>query len=114
MCHLIREDAMEPEPKGAGATPPSLQAPRPRWLVGGAVALVGGLALAALVAPSSLPEQPVPKHTAATVAPVPAKATPVSNEKVIEHLTIGGGVDDGVPMTSDLAKAKAHDCMEGL
>lgn len=118
MCHLIREDAMEPEPKGAGATPPSMQLPRPRWIAAGAMALVGGLALAALVTPSTLPEQPVPKHaaTAPVVTPV-AQPIPVATQKVIEHLTISGGidntVDDGVPTSSEIAKAK-HDCMEGM
>jgi len=118
MCYLIRDEAMEPEPKGAGATPPGVKL-RPRWVAAGAVAVVGGLALAAMVTPSSLPEQPAPRHAATAPAPTQAvQSIPVATQKVIEHLTISGGidntVDDGVPMSSDIARAKAHDCAEGM
>jgi hypothetical protein len=117
MCHLYREEQLQPEPEGKGATPPSLQMPRPRWAMAGALALVGGLALAALVTPSSLPEAPV-QQRAAAAAPMkasPAKLQPVSNETVNEHLTLG--VDDAVPASAaemTMTKAQATNCMEGL
>ena len=56
MCHLVREASAAGEPGGATQPAPPLRVP-PRWAGALGAALVGGLALAALVTPAPVPQE---------------------------------------------------------
>jgi hypothetical protein len=111
MCYLVHERQARSQPDGA-AVPPFPEKLRPRWVGAGALLLVGGLAMAALVTPNSqtelarATEAAIPSAVAARAATTPG----VPGTPVVEQ---GAGVDDGVP-TSDLGKASAGNCHHGL
>ena len=114
MCHLVREASAAGEPGSATQAAPPLRVP-PRWAGALGAALVGGLALAALVVPAPVPQeasaQP-PVATAATLLPVVLKS-----EAVPATAGAGGpslGVDDGVPASPNVTKAGLGGCHHDL
>jgi hypothetical protein len=109
MCYLARQHQAEAG-RDSPVTPPSFNGLRPRWIGAAAATLVGGLALAAFVAPSSTPRLDV-KEPAAP-APIVARTTPVPLVPVVEQGS--APLDDGVPTSSDVAKAGADPCHHGL
>ena len=109
MCYLVRHQQAEAG-RESSATPPSFNGLRPRWIGAAAATLVGGLALAAFVAPSSTPR--LTAKEAAGPAPITAKMSPVPLVPVVEQGP--AGVDDGVPTSSDVAKAGSGPCHHGM
>ena len=110
MCYLVHERQAEPQP-GRAALPPLSERLRPRWAGAAAMLLVGGLAVAALVTPSSQTE--LARATeAALLTTVVARSTTVPGVPATPVVEQGAGVDDGVP-GSDL-KASAGNCHHGL
>jgi hypothetical protein len=117
MCYLIREQQAGAAESGGAKLPPSPNRLRPRWVGAGAVALIGGLAMAALVAPQST--SPVLSTTAPVVntkhaAPAPLASSGVAapTGAVVERGS--APVDDGVPSSTDTVKAGMGDCHHGL
>jgi hypothetical protein len=108
MCYLVRQHQAEAG-RESPATPPSFNV-RPRWIGAAAATLVGGLALAAFVAPSSAPL--LSAREAAAPAPIVARTTPVPVAAVVEQVSTG--VDDGVPTSSDVVKAGTGPCHHDL
>lgn len=111
MCYLVRDRQAAPGPEGAlpsGGTPP-----KSRWAAAGAAALVGGLALAAVLAPSGTdPGRPqAQQQRAAPVQPAAAQETATGQPVVLERMTLG--IDDDAYAATDSAKAKAS-CSESL
>ena len=107
MCYLVRQPATEGE---LGAVPPTPGSDRvrPRWAGAAVATVIGGLALAALVAPS--PTQP-PQ----SAAPLAARtgSVPVEPASAIERTSLPA--DDGVPTsTPDVARAGIGPCHHGL
>ena len=108
MCYLIRDRQMggaaEREhaavPKGPGRL-------RPRWIGAIGAALVGGLALAALVEPPTA--LPLLKSGAPLAEPAPA----VPTSSVVERSS-GLPMDDGVPSSSETVKAGSGHCNHDL
>ena len=110
MCYLVRQQQAGAE-HGSTLPPGVVDRIRPRWVGAAAAALVGGLALAAFVAPPSTPPQQEAKP--GTVAPVAARtmgAAPTT--PVLEQTSTS--LDDGVPAASDVAKSGAGNCHHGL
>jgi hypothetical protein len=111
---------MQAEPGREGASQPSSGLERLRPRVAGAVAavLVAGFALAALVAPSSLPRATLEKAQAAPIPvtaqallPVAAKST-VPPGGVVEQTSTA--IDDGVPTALNETRRLGGDCHHGL
>jgi hypothetical protein len=111
MCYLVRQQEAEAK-AGPSAQPSGTEGFRSRWAGAGAIALIGGIALAgALVTtPSMAPQVPSAKDSGAPL-PIAARST---------QLPAGGGVqetslqvDDGVPGT-EVSKAGAGNCHHGL
>jgi hypothetical protein len=93
MCYLAREQQAH-EPSGAALPAPGPDRVRPRWAGALAFSLVGGLALAGLVAPSPTAKLPdVPMKQSATVAGTHATAMPGTGGTGKTALPM----DDGVP-----------------
>jgi hypothetical protein len=111
MCYLVRHHQPGAAEGRSAPVPPSLDRVRSRWAgaVGGA--LIGGLAVAAIVAPS-LTSPPLPDRESAAPAPITSSAAAVPMAAVIE--TGSTPADDGVPSTSDVAKAGMGQCEHGL
>jgi hypothetical protein len=114
MCYLVREDHARLE-TGATAPSPGPERVRPRWAGALAMTLAGGLALAALVAPT-------PTSTTASLSPHRASASPVA-ARGDSNVPATGGIertalpaDDGVPSSPipDLARAGMGPCQHGL
>ena len=111
MCYLVHERQAEPQP-GRGALPPLSERLRPRWAGAAALLLIGGLAVAALVTPSSQTE--LARATeAAFLTSVVARSTTGPGAPASPVVEQGAGVDDGVP-GSDYRKASAGNCHHGL
>src|SRR5512145_1929276 len=98
MCYLVREQQAGAAERGGATLPPSHDRLRPRWAGAVAAALIGGLAVAALVAPPST--EPVLNRTDSGPAPLASKAVAVPTAAVVEQRS--APVDDGVPGTSDV------------
>jgi hypothetical protein len=115
MCYLVREESLSMQQPGDVAPRPGPDRVRPRWAGALAMTLAGGLALAALVAPSrtsttdSLKLQP--RESATSVA---ARSTAVPAAGGIERTALP--VDDGVPSSPvpDTAAAGFGPCHHGL
>lgn len=106
MCYLVRS---QPEESPFTTTTPAAPRPervRPRWAGALAFALVGGLALAALVAPKSTAKLPDIQQ--------PAAAPVVKQAAGIERTSLP--MDDGVPTapTKDVVGAGVQPCEHGL
>jgi hypothetical protein len=102
MCHLVREASAAGDARSATQATPPLRVP-PRWAGALGAALVGGLALAALVTPAPVPQEASVQPPAAAVVPVVLKT------EAVPTATSGAGpspgVDDGVPTSPDVRKA---------
>ena len=111
MCYLFREQQAGAAERGGATLPPSLDRLRPRLIGAVAAALIGGLAVAAIVAPRSASPLLEAKNSAAP-APIAARSVAVPTTTVVEQ---GSAlVDDGVPSASDVAKAGMGHCDHGL
>lgn len=106
MCYLARQH-QAPLEEDAATTTTQTPSVRPRWIGAAVAALVGGVALAAFLAPA------VPPASAdeATVGPQQPVVSTVSAAPVAERSSISP--DDGVP-TADVAKAGDSSCHHGL
>ena len=110
MCHLVRQDATEAE-HGARAPLPGPGRVRSRWAGVAAATLVGGLALAGLVAPSpTAPLMPPQQHAAAPMAA--ARTADLGAGPAMERTALPA--DDGVPTAPDATRAAIGDCHHGL
>jgi hypothetical protein len=108
MCYLFHEQQAGAAERGGATLPPSLDRLRPRLIGGVAAALIGGLAVAAIVAPPSL----LNAKDSAAPAPLAARAVAVPMTAVVEQGS--APVDDGVPSASDVVKAGLGHCDHGL
>lgn len=94
MCYLVREPFEDRAGDSAPASvPPRL---RTRWAAGLAVALVGGLAVAALVTPSPTQPERIVSHPAAPIA------------QRAGTLPAGGGTQGTLPADDDVPTAPAQ------
>ncbi|MBC5781360.1 hypothetical protein H8N03_00300 [Ramlibacter sp. USB13] len=110
MCYLVRQDAVEAE-HGAPAPAPGSGRVRSRWAGAAAATLVGGFALAALVAPSpTAPLQPPQQVAAASVTGQRTVQAPQG--VVIEQTALPAG--DDVPAAPDATRAAIGGCHHGL
>lgn len=111
MCYLYREQEAGAAERG-GATPsPGLDRLRPRLLGAVSAALIGGLAVAAIVASPST--SPLLNATdSAAPAPLAARAVALPTTGVVEQSSLP--VDDGVPSASDMVKAGMGHCDHSL
>jgi hypothetical protein len=107
MCYLARHQ-QAPLEEDAATTTTHTPSARPRWIGAAVATIVGGLALAAVLAPA------VPPASAdeASVGPVQPAVSNVSAAPVAERSSISP--DDGVPTTTDVAKAGDSSCHHGL
>ena len=94
MCYLVREQQAGAAELGGATLPPSLDRLRPRLIGAVAAALIGGLAVAAMVAPPSASPLLNAKDSAAP-APIAAMAVAVPMTAVVEQGS--APLDDGVP-----------------
>jgi hypothetical protein len=111
MCYLAREQQAH-EPAATAVPSPGPDRVRPRWAGVLAFGVIGGIAMAALVAPS--PTAKVPDVQARGAAfPVAAQAATVPAAGTLEKVTLPA--DDGVPTsTSDTMKAGIGPCHHDL
>lgn len=113
MCYLVRHHQAGAA-EGAGAPiPPSVARARPRWVgAAAAAALIGGLAVAAIVAPSSTS---APLRDRESAAPAPITSSAAASVPMAAAVETGStSQDDGVPTSSDVAKAGMGQCHHGL
>ncbi|MEO8653270.1 MAG: hypothetical protein ABI409_04035 [Ramlibacter sp.] len=110
MCYLYREQQAGAAQPGGATLPPSLDRLRPRLIGAVAAVLLGGLAVAAIVAPPSASPVLNAKDSGAP-APIAAKATALPMTPVVEQGSVP--VDDGVP-GDDMAKAGMGHCSHDL
>src|SRR5688572_14669521 len=104
MCYLVRHHQARAAEGGSAPQPPGLDRVRQRWSGAVAAALISGLAVAAIVAPSSTPSPTLRDSESAAPAPITSNAAPaVPTAGVVE--TGSAPTDDGVPGTSEVAKA---------
>jgi hypothetical protein len=110
MCHVVRDENAFPKPDGAGALPNG-ETRRPRWLVGAAVMMAGGLAVAGWLDLQAGGLKPDPVLTQAAAVPV---ATPsVQQAKGSTEGTLL--VNDEVPTApGEVRKAAGGHCEYGL
>jgi hypothetical protein len=111
MCYLFREQQAGAAERGGATLPPSPDRLRPRLVGAVAVTLIGGLAVAAIVAPPSASPHLTARDSAAT-APLAARAVAVPTTAVVGQGS--APVDDGVPSASDVVKSGIGDCDHGL
>lgn len=114
MCHLVREESFESQPgrEGVPAQPPRV---RPRRAAVVAALLVGGFAVAALLAPS---------RVAPLSAPVAARSdvhAALASLQSVPAVPAAGGLertalpaDDDVPTAPDTARLGAAPCHHGM
>lgn len=109
MCYMVRQQQPEREVRGS-SLPAGPERVRPRWAGALVAALVGGVALAALMVPNSAPpEASVVAQRGAPLAPVVARASPAPQGTVLEP---AAGIDDGVPSSG--MKTAASPCHHGM
>jgi hypothetical protein len=111
MCYLIREQRAGAVQGGDTAEPQNLDRMRPRWAGAVAAALIGGFAVAAIVAPASVSPLLSAKDSAAP-APLAATAAAVPTEAAFRQGSTS--IDDGVPAAPDTAKAGMGHCSHEL
>ena len=113
MCYLIRERSASAAERGSAALPPSLERMRPRWIAAVAAALIGGVAVAALVAQPSVSPSLSLKESTPPAAALASQAT-----QAVALPTAAGPVsapvDDGVSNSMDVVKAGTGPCEHGL
>lgn len=111
MCELVREQQARAMETGAATQPPGPARLRPVWAAAVVAALVGGVAVAALVAPQ--PAAPIVEaKQPAAPAPVVSKVMAAPPATVIEQGSTG--LDDGVPGYPSGARAGGGDCHHSL
>jgi hypothetical protein len=110
MCYLVRERQAGAAEHNGATIPPSLERLHPRWIGAVAAVLIGGVAVAALVAPA--PTSPALNTKAAPAAPLASTSVLVPAAAIVEQTS--GPIDDGVPSTSNMAKAGMGHCEHGL
>lgn len=117
MCYLARQQQAQSQPE---ATVPPLEPGsrlRPRWAGAIATALVGGVAMAALVVPSWTPPSATERDPTAPTTMVTG-AGPLT----LARTTLGAPVleqtattaDDDVPTAGDTLKAGVGGCHHGM
>ncbi len=111
MCYLIREQRDGAALADDTAVPQSLDRLRPRWVGAVAAALIGGLAVAAIVAPPSVSPLSSAKDSAAP-APLAASAVALPTEAAFRQSSTP--VDDGVPTAPDTVKTGMGHCNHAL
>ena len=104
MCHLVREPKAFAGEGAGDSVPPRPQGLRPRWAGALAAVFLGGVAVAALVAPPSTTPAPDVKPTVAAVPATSFVATPTATD--VERGTLPA--DDGVPDTAMKAGGDCH------
>lgn len=109
MCYLIREQRAGAAQGGEAALPQNPDSLRPRWAGAVAATLIGGFAVAAMVAPPS-----APPRAADSAAPAPIAASAVAVPTETTSRQSSSPVDDGVPAAPDTAKAGMGDCSHAL
>lgn len=107
MCYLIREQRVGAAAACDTAVPQGPDRMRPRWAGAVAAALIGGLAVAAIVTPASVSPRLSAKDSAAP-APLAAAALALPTEAALRQSSTT--VDDGVPTTPDTVKAGTGHC----
>jgi hypothetical protein len=113
MCYLVRHHQARATEGGSAPVPPSLDRVRSRWAGAVGAALIGGLAVAAIVAPSSTSSPTLRDMESAAPAPIASStAAAVPMAAVVE--TGSAPVEDGAPSTSEVAKAGMGQCHHGL
>jgi hypothetical protein len=112
MCHLVREQQAGAAERGGATLPPGLDNRlRPRWVGAAAAVLIGGFAVAALVAPA--PTSPLlAARESAAPAPLASRTSALPTAGGAEQGALP--VDDGVPSSPDVAKAGIGHCHHGL
>lgn len=111
MCHLVREDLFESQ-SGREAGPAPARPLRPRRAGVVAALLVGGFAVAALLAPSKVSplSSPVAQHGEAPAALASLQAVP--GAAGLERTALP--VDDEVPTAPGTAQSGAAPCHHGF
>lgn len=111
MCYLVR-DKQAGAAEGSGATlPPSLERLRPRLIGAVAAALIGGLAVAAMIVPST-PSATLSVKESGAPAPISARTSAVPITPIVEQGSLP--LDDGVPSASDVVKSGLGHCDHAL
>lgn len=111
MCYLVREHAAESE-RGTASPVRTPERVRSRWAGAAAATVIGGLALAALVAPSpTAPLAPPPQQQFAAAGMASRTAT-IPAGAVIEQTALPAG--DDVPTAPDATRAGIGPCHHGL
>ena len=112
MCHRVYDEHAVPRPERAGAVP-GKGSQRPRWLVGAAVTMAGGLALAAWVdlQPARTGEVAQPLQRPGAMASVPVQTAARTGSGPADRLTL---VDDEVPTSTGTTRAAAGHCEHGM
>ena len=107
MCYLFREQQAGAAERGGAALPPGIDRLRPRLIGAVAAALIGGLAVAAILAPPSA-SPPLNAKESAAPASLAARAVVIPATAVVEQSS--ATVDDGVPSAPDVVKAGVGHC----
>ena len=111
MCYLVREQSAGAAERGGTTLPVNLDRLRPRWVGAVAAIFIGGLAVAAMVAPPSAS----PLVSANDIAAPAAFAARVDAMPAAAGVEPGSApVDDGVPGASNVLKAGIGQCDYGL
>lgn len=109
MCYQLRHQATPGPAREEGASP-GIDRLRPRWIGAAAATLVGGLALAAFVAPSPSSAPTLDTRDNAATTPVAARSAQSPGEA--GTMQRSAPVDDGVPTGGEMQKAGIGHCHE--
>ena len=112
MCHLVRDESFESQPgrEGVPAQPPRM---RPRRAAVVAAVLVGGFAVAALLAPSKVaPLSPPVAQGSDVHAALASLQAAVPAAGGLERTALPA--DDDVPTAPDPVRAGAAPCHHGM
>ena len=116
MCYLVRHHQAGAAEGASAPQTPGVDRVRPRWAGAVAAALIGGLAVAAIVAPSPTSQMSAPLRDRESTAPAPITSSAAASVPMAAAVETGSpSQDDGVPSTSsDVAKAGMGQCHHGL
>ena len=109
MCYQLRHQAA-PRPAPEESAPSGFDRLRPRWIGAAAATLVGGLALAAFVAPSPSSAPTLDTRDNAVTTPVAARAAQSPGGAGTEQRSLPA--DDGVPTGGEMQRAGIGHCHE--
>lgn len=112
MCYLARDQAARGVQDGSAADAPA-PLPRQRWIAAGALALAGGVALAAWFTrePAVAVVQEPARAAAAVAVGTPSPPSP-AEPVVLERIMIG--VPDGIPVPPEMSAAGEGTCAQSL